>query len=790
MTREYLDIVTALRCDNPACVCHKNGSNRYTLHCPAHSDKSPSLSLTVAENGKILLKDFGNCEQSAVIGKLRDMGLWHGDNASAPHPAFASGLTLQQYADAKKLPVEFLHSIRVSEQKRHGTPVLRVSYLDENGGEIAVRYRLALQGGSRFIWRKGDKPALYGLWRLIAIRRAGWVILVEGESDCHTLWHYNLPALGVPGNQNWRSEWRKHLDALTVYVWQEPGAADFAKRIGRDAPALRLIPAPEGIKDPSAAHLQGIEIPAWLEALKANALSFADIVNDETQKRLAELEAQAARVLAHPDPLELVQDEIRKIGYGGDISPALVVYLAATSRVLEFRKGSMPAHTILLGGASAGKSHTINTVRQLFSADAFHTIDAGSPRALIYDQADLRHRVVVFAEADSIPNDEDNPAASAIRNLLAEGALHYSVVVRDEESGEFVTKEIDKPGPTVLLTTATRRLGEQLMTRLFTLEISDDADKVRAALKTQARIELEGAHEPDAALIAFQAYLQVRAPFRVYVPFADALADEIGKSITASRILRDYARLLSLIKAIAVIRHRKRETDATGRIVAQIEDYATTRELVNQMYVDSASGAGARVRQVVATVAELRAQDKDKFVDVSRIAKELGVSNPSASRYIKSALRAGWLVNHEQRKGFPFQLDLGDSMPGADGLPEAAVLQAGVSVFQVFQTAPKNLKQSESPILSGDSGGCFSVSAKTGESSQIVSRPPPPNAPTNRPTREQREAWLEHARKWLEFNRNHAEFEARMAVYEQKLGRHYELVEQEEQRMSISPVFQ
>jgi putative DNA primase/helicase len=39
---------------------------------------------------------------------------------------------------------------------------------------------------------------LYGLWRLEKIRRVGWVVLVEGESDTQTLWIHGIPALGIP----------------------------------------------------------------------------------------------------------------------------------------------------------------------------------------------------------------------------------------------------------------------------------------------------------------------------------------------------------------------------------------------------------------------------------------------------------------------------------------------------------------------------------------------------------------------------------------------------------------
>jgi hypothetical protein len=38
-------------------------------------------------------------------------------------------------------------------------------------------------------------------------------------------------------------------------------------------------------------------------------------------------------------------------------------------------------------------------IQSLFPEEAWHVIDAGSPRVMIYDSADLRHRVVVFSEA-------------------------------------------------------------------------------------------------------------------------------------------------------------------------------------------------------------------------------------------------------------------------------------------------------------------------------------------------------------------------------------------------------
>ena len=108
------------------------------------------------------------------------------------------------------LPVEFLGRLGLDGVTYSRSPAVRIPYFDQAGEETAVRIRLALEKhperDDRFRWRKGSKPTLYGLWRLPRIRDAGYVVLVEGESDCHTLWHHGIEALGIPGAANWKEE--------------------------------------------------------------------------------------------------------------------------------------------------------------------------------------------------------------------------------------------------------------------------------------------------------------------------------------------------------------------------------------------------------------------------------------------------------------------------------------------------------------------------------------------------------------------------------------------------------
>lgn len=600
------------------------------------------------------------------------------DGDTVTHPA--AGLTLQALAAAKHVPIEELQAFGCRDMKRDGVPRVQIPYLDENGATLAVRYRLCIrrvpgQPDGRFRWRSGDKAQhLYGIARMAVARAVGWVLVVEGESDSWTGWHYDLPVVGVPGKSNWKSHMTAQLAGLEVYVWQEPGAEDFSERIGRDLPQIKVIVAPEGIKDISEAHLAGHDVAALLEGLRQSARPLVDLLEERRHAQLPELHQAAQEVLDSDDPLPAVGAALTAMGYGGDLAPALIVYLALTGRVLAMRLGTMPVHLLLLGPPSAGKSYTLGVVLRLMPPEAYHAIDAGSPRVLIYDDAELAHRVVVFSEADSLPSGEDNPAASALRSLLQDHSLHYKVTVRDPESGHFCVHEVEKLGPTTLVTTSTRRLPAQLDTRVFTLEVPDDQKQIAHALRAQAALELSGGgQEPPAALVAFQSYLQALAPWDVVVPFAGRLAELIAAQPVETRVVRDFARLLSLVKACAVVRHAHRQHDGRGRLVAELADYDAVRILVAEMYRASTSGAGEKVSAVVEALSEHLAAGHP-HASVTAIAKRLGIPKKSAARRVASSLKGGWLVNAESRKGYPFQLSIGEPLPAEGGLPSVEQL--------------------------------------------------------------------------------------------------------------------
>ena len=268
----FLDLLDGLR----------RSGDGWSARCPAHEDRHNSLSVREGDDGKVLVHCFAGCTAEDIVAGLglemrdlfppKDAGGRGLPRRPAPVQQSSPGCTLDEYAAAKQLPVEFLESIGLAEISYAGRPAVKIAYADEDGAEIAVRFRIALEGDDRFRWRKGSKPGLYGLNRLGQARELGYVVLVEGESDVHTLWHYGYPALGLPGASLWSEERDAPLFAglTAIYVVIEPDAGGEAVlnwlRASSIRERVRLVRL-QGATDVSELHLRSPkDAPDLIEA--------------------------------------------------------------------------------------------------------------------------------------------------------------------------------------------------------------------------------------------------------------------------------------------------------------------------------------------------------------------------------------------------------------------------------------------------------------------------------------------------------------------------------------------
>ncbi len=180
----------------------RNGHVEVRALCPFHDDHRPSWCWNLAKgvatchvcgDGNYSLIGYiayrtGRPKVTVVDEYCRRLGL------ARPR---RRPLTLADYAASKRLPADYLKSRFDLAETADG---LEIPYFDSSGVELARRLRRRLGEPPR--WKGNGVAArrmVYGLRGLPWIGRTGYLFVVEGESDLHTAWYYDLPALGLPG---------------------------------------------------------------------------------------------------------------------------------------------------------------------------------------------------------------------------------------------------------------------------------------------------------------------------------------------------------------------------------------------------------------------------------------------------------------------------------------------------------------------------------------------------------------------------------------------------------------
>jgi hypothetical protein len=247
-----------------------NGDNLNGL-CPFHDDKNASFGVNIKTG---MYKCFGCgaegnattfvAQISGVDTKeahrrlLEEAGMLEEPKEKKPAPK----LTVSMYAAEKRLDEELLKSIGLSNEKIG----IAIPYMDECGQIVKKRIRYHKDHTMRFSWGKNGSLILYGLWMLEDVKASGSVILVEGESDCHTLWQRGVKnAMGVPGATTFNDAWAKHLEGMSIYIHDEgdAGGAEFVQRTckvlsrcGHSGEVFRISCRGAEVKDPSELHLK------------------------------------------------------------------------------------------------------------------------------------------------------------------------------------------------------------------------------------------------------------------------------------------------------------------------------------------------------------------------------------------------------------------------------------------------------------------------------------------------------------------------------------------------------
>lgn len=262
----------------------RKSGNGWTARCPAHEDATPSLGIDEGDDGRVLLTCRAGCRTEDVVAAV---GMTMAD-LFPPRITSPNGqkhttrqrsrpITLAELAKNKALPLEFLRDLGWHDLPGGG---VGIPYRDENGKSLHVKRRTALKAREGSYWPRGVPLMPYGLEALPEARKAGSLILNEGETDTETQRYHGFHALGIPGADSTKVLQAEHVQGIdTLYAWQEtdPSGALFVQGLTRrlaeigykgQAKVIRLA----GVKDASELHMGDPEgFPAAMQQAMATA---------------------------------------------------------------------------------------------------------------------------------------------------------------------------------------------------------------------------------------------------------------------------------------------------------------------------------------------------------------------------------------------------------------------------------------------------------------------------------------------------------------------------------------
>lgn len=246
-TYTYEKIIMSLLEEHQVRKINVKDKGQLNCTCPFHNDDRPSFGINLQTG---LYNCFSCDEQGNLVqfvSKMKDISIpeaikfLNTQGYEIENDKSYNYYTVEKYADEKKLDINDLRKNMYLYTAPDGKSVC-IPYFNRDGSQIAIRHRNHPDSKTRFWWSNGTKASLYGL-DLIDKFTNEYVILVEGESDCHCAWVNDIWAIGVPGAKNFKGNDAKLFDRFDkIIIHQEPdnGGAEFVRKICQYLPPEKL----------------------------------------------------------------------------------------------------------------------------------------------------------------------------------------------------------------------------------------------------------------------------------------------------------------------------------------------------------------------------------------------------------------------------------------------------------------------------------------------------------------------------------------------------------------------
>ena len=426
--------------------------------CPAHEDRSPSLSINEGDDGRVLLKCFAGCSHDAIVGAL---GLQVSDlfvpkpSRNGTHHANGKATSKPKSQPASNGARCKTASAAVSAlMKQQGSPAGQWTYHDANGQPVALVLRFNKPDGSKefrpvslhddggwYLKAPATPRPLYGLPDLAT---ASVVHVCEGEKAADAARSIGLIATtSMNGSQSPdKSDWSP-LVGKTVVILPDN---DEAGRKYADAVAeiLHRLDSSTVVK---IIELPGLpqkgDVVEWIEA--HGDAAEPEAMRDELLKLVASVDVVEPEPPMsdlnrfEPFPVDSLPEPVRSFVVEGARSigcdpcyvalPMLAVLSGAVgnSRHLTIKQGWSVPPTLwiaIIGLSGTAKSPAQRLNKRMLSQAHKKTIKENAALMAKYESDLLRHEVAVnlWKKDSGIGEPPEKPGMPPLKRFLIEDA--------------------------------------------------------------------------------------------------------------------------------------------------------------------------------------------------------------------------------------------------------------------------------------------------------------------------------------------------------------------------------
>jgi len=326
--------------------------------------------------------------------------------------------------------------------------------------------------------------------------------------------------------------------------------------------------------------------------------------------------------------------------------------------VMSSRRGDHPLNAVVKGESSGGKNHLVGAVARCFPPAEVVFTTSLSPQSLGYWQGDLKHKVLIVAEAAG-----SERADYSLRVLQSEGSLSFHYVAKVDGQLQTVEKKVE--GPAATITTTTREsLHPENETRIIELTLDETVEQTGRIHRRQAADRVAGIDPTRIATIEelWRGAQRALESLPVIVPFAKLIRFPTNRV----RARRDFPKLLNLVEASAFIHQRQRERrEVAGRmhLVADVRDYALAYDLMNAFLQRVQAGVNSREIRVLELLQRAASEHMTARTAGERLGWDGDAGRKRAKRYLESLRAKGYAAATDSEAGVATEYWLRDEAP-------------------------------------------------------------------------------------------------------------------------------